>query len=532
MHHDKSPRPPRRRRLWSSLAAAMAVIVSAALVLLGGAAAPAMAATALNPSSFQGVNWADPGDNFQLGPVVPSGLSTSDTYTQVYQKATHVLEGFQALGATTVRLPVNIGSVLSTYPAAPNCTPTSSTWWSSYQGAIDAAIALKMKVILAYWEGQSNSNTGCTNNANSGQVYNTTTWQSMWSTIVAKYGSSSLVYFEPMNEPWGYSASQWITLATQWLADNPSVPAARVLIDGTGYADNVTAEGASSSLNGTYLVLHYYGSYGNESYTQRVNDVTGDIGAYAGRTVVDEFGAPMTTYSGEGVTGSLNYDGPYNATGSADENNYIAYLQAVTDTVHNLGLGAVYWAGLKTGDPYSLTTVSGSGTALSLTVVDQSGVDRLKYAWGEGSPAQSSSGSGSTSYVLTNRNSNLALDVAGASTANGALIDQWAPNQGTNQEWQFVSASTSGYYTLVSANSGACLDVPGSSTTAGVQLDQWSCNGGTNQEWKQIWIDSTHYELQALNSGLCAEVPGSSTVPGAEVDQSTCTSGTNQQWSN
>jgi hypothetical protein len=346
----------------------------------------------------------------------------------------------------------------------------------------------------------------------------------MWSTIIAKYGSNSLVYFEPMNEPWGYSASQWISLAAKWLANNPSVPTSRVLIDGTGYADNVTAEGASSSLNGTYLVLHYYGSHGNESYAQRVSAVTSNVGSYANRTVMDEFGAPMTTYPAEGVTGSLNYDGPDNATGSADENNYIAFLQAVTDTAHNLGLGAVYWPGLKTGDPYSLTTASGSGTALSLSVVDQSGIDRLKYAWGQGNPVQS--------YVLTNRNSNLAMDVTAASTANGALIDQWTSNGGANQKWQFGSASISGYYTLISTHSGSCLDVPGLSKSTGVQLDQWTCNGGTNQQWKQIWIDSTHYELQGLGSGLCAEVSGASTSSGAEVVQGTCTSATNEQWSN
>ena len=31
------------------------------------------------PSSFHGVNWADPNDNYNSGPVVPSGLSTGST---------------------------------------------------------------------------------------------------------------------------------------------------------------------------------------------------------------------------------------------------------------------------------------------------------------------------------------------------------------------------------------------------------------------------------------------------------------------
>jgi Ricin-type beta-trefoil lectin domain/Cellulase (glycosyl hydrolase family 5) len=504
----------RKRSSLAGLAAAMAVIFAIALAAVSVDSSPAAAATALSPSSFQGANWADPGDNFQLGPVVPSGLSTSDTYAQVYQTATNVLKGFQAFGANTVRLPVNIGSVLSTYPDAPNCTQAPSTWWGSYQGAIDAATALNMKVILSYWEGQSNSNTGCTNNANSGQVYNTTTWQSMWSTIIAKYGSNSLVYFEPMNEPWGYSASQWISLAAQWLADNPSVPASRVLIDGTGYAGNVTAECASSSLNGTYLVLHYYGSSGNESYTQRVSDLTTDIGSCSDRTVMDEFGAPMTTYAAEGVTGSLNYDGANNTTGSADENNYLQYLQAMTDTVRNLGIGAVYWPGLKSGDPYSLTTVSGSGTALSLSVVDQSGIDRLKYAWGEGSAVPQ------TSTTLVGAGSSKCLDVPGQSQTAGTYLDLWSCNGGSNQIWVTNDADELVVY------GNKCLDGYNQGTIPGTLVDIAACTGAANQEWE---INSSGQIIEA-QSGLCLDVHGASTSNGAATDLWTCNGGSNQKW--
>lgn len=166
-----------------------------------------------------------------------------------------------------------------------------------------------------------------------------------------------------------------------------------------------------------------------------------------------------------------------------------------------------------------------SGTSVSISCLSSWSIDAAAGTFSAGS-------GGGTSSVLTNRNSGLALDVTGASTSDGALIEQWTPNGGANQSWQFGKAATTGYSTLVSVGSGKCLDVPNNSTASGVQLDQWTCNGGTNQEWKQVWIDSTHYELQSLKSGLCADVYGASKTAGAAVIQYTCKSSANQQWSN
>jgi beta-xylosidase len=84
--------------------------------------------------------------------------------------------------------------------------------------------------------------------------------------------------------------------------------------------------------------------------------------------------------------------------------------------------------------------------------------------------------------VLTNANSGLVMDVTNASTSNGALIDQWTANGGTNQQWALTQVSGN-VYTVKSVKSGLCLEVPNQSTDQGVQLDQWTCNGGTNQQW-------------------------------------------------
>ena len=61
-------------------------------------------------------------------------------------------------------------------------------------------------------------------------------------------------------------------------------------------------------------------------------------------------------------------------------------------------------------------------------------------------------------YVLVNRNSGKALDVYNRVTTDGARITQWARNDGTQQQWQFVD-SGGGFYRLRSRLSGKVLDV-------------------------------------------------------------------------
>lgn len=301
-------------------------------------AQPAFAATA----QFKGVNWADTRDNYNTGWVIPDGLAASDSYSQVYSIANDYIEAFESnLGANTVRLPINPPSV-------------SSSWWSAYRGAVDAALADNMKVIISAW----------TESTSVGTITNMSAWQSMWSTVVSDYGSNANVYFEPLNEPYGYTLSQWVSICSTWLADYPSVPRGRVIISGTGYNDHVTGVGAASALSGTLLSLHYYGTW--NSYTtesQWVSDLNSRIGSYTSRTIIDEFGAPMTT--------GVNYLTNHN---NGQEQSYLA---AVTDTARTDGMGSVYWAGLKTGDSYSMEAHNGS----SLSNNNASGVTQVRWGW-------------------------------------------------------------------------------------------------------------------------------------------------------
>jgi endoglucanase len=395
-------------------------------------------------SALKGVNWAADGDNFSDGILVLSGLTSADSYATVSTKADAVLTGIQTnTGANTVRLPVNYSTV-------------SQTWWNSYTGVIDKALSKGMNVILGYWEAKSSED---------GKIDNTTEFWSMWQTIVTKYGSNAHVYFEIFNEPHGYSLTDWTTICAQWLSNYPAVPQGRILISGTSYSQDITGVGADSRFSGCLLSIHDYTFFSNGTLTtalQWENRLKGNIGAYSSRAVLTEFGIPMT--------GGKNY------TGAIGGDQEIAYLQGLTNQARAFGMGAVYWPGVRTGDSYAIQQLNGTGTSLTVSTTNASGLSRIKYAWGLGAGGTDSFYTGAY-YRFLNVNSGQALDVNGGSTVNGAGIIQWPQNGGNNQQW-VIAANGGGYYKVTNRNSGQSLDVNMSSTAKGAGIIQWPWNGG------------------------------------------------------
>ncbi|WP_329332358.1 glycoside hydrolase family 5 protein [Streptomyces sp. NBC_00663] len=344
---------PVSTRLKPRTRAALAAVAIAAVTGAGLAGSPASAAPSIDTTQFKGVNWADPRDNFADDLLQLSGLSTSDTYAQTYAKASRIISGFRAnLGANTVRLPINPYTVNGSY-------------WKSYRGVIDAATAHGFKVIVSYWEG--------TGDRKDGYIDDEATYWPMWNTVVKAYKGNSKVYFEPMNEPHGYTDTEWADIAAKWLDTYKSVPRNRVFVSGAGYNDHVTSVCADPRLKGTYLSLHHYGFWKSyATYDEWVADLKVRIGDCANRTVADEFGAPMTT--------GLNYNV------KTPDDNFVNYIQAVTDTFRELKMGSVYWPGLRTDDIYSIQELTGDLAKPSLKTTNQSGADRLAWAWQRGKP--------------------------------------------------------------------------------------------------------------------------------------------------
>lgn len=297
-------------------------------------------------SVFRGVNWADGRDNYVNGWVIPSGLTASETYSSASTIADRVISGFQTnLGANTVRMPINEPSVLE-------------SWWGVYTGAIDKALSMNMKVILGYWPWHN------------GKPDDMTRFNSMWRTVINKYGSNANVYFEIMNEPYGYSQTEWLNVAAGWLNTFSSVPKGRVLVSGTGYSDNVVPVGNDSRFNGCLLSQHIYWYWHTDKVTEQSwkDELVRRIGNYSSRTIVTEYGADMTT--------GINYNGPINGDAR------IAFMYGVPNKMRELGMGSVYWPGLRDDDTYSIQKRTGTGSNITLQTTNSSGRVQIRWAWG------------------------------------------------------------------------------------------------------------------------------------------------------
>ena len=441
--------------------------------------------------SLQGVNWACDADNFSDGILVLSGLTSSDSYATVQTKASAILSGVQSnTGANTIRIPLNYSTV-------------STSWWNAYTGVIDEAASKGMNVILGYWEGASSED---------GLIDNTTQFWSMWQTVVNKYGTNSHVYFEIMNEPHGYTLSAWTTICAQWLSNYPTVPQGHILIDGTSYAQDITGVGADSRFTNCLLSIHDYTFFSNGTLTtaaQWESRLKGNVGSYSSRAVLTEFGDTMNS--------GINYTG---AIGGSVDN---AYIQGLTNEVRALGMGSVYWPGIRNGDGYAMESLSGT----TVTNTNASGLSRLKFAWGVGTGGTDVFYSGAY-YRFLNINSGDALDVNGASKTSGAGIIQWPQNGGTNQQW-VVTASGSNYK-IANRNSGDVLDVSGASTASGGAVIQYPWSGANNQLWTLTSLSTGIYKVLNLNSGMALDVTGASITSGASIIQYPWSGATNQQW--
>ncbi|MGW5611684.1 ricin-type beta-trefoil lectin domain protein [Streptomyces sp. NPDC003753] len=110
------------------------------------------------------------------------------------------------------------------------------------------------------------------------------------------------------------------------------------------------------------------------------------------------------------------------------------------------------------------------------------------------------------------------LDVNGANTADGTVVQIWSCGDSVNQLW---SAYTDG--TLRSM--GKCLDAADGGTSNGTKVQIWACHGGANQVWQPY---NGGYRNPV--SGRCLDDPGFSTADGTQLVLWDCNGGSNQKW--
>ena len=269
---------------------------------------------------FLGLNWSDPRDNFVDEMIVPSGLEAGLSRAQMRVQSINILSQFKSLtDANTIRVAINAPTVLD------------GDYWERWKGILDAAQDQNMKVIIGCWERPAE---------NDGRADER--FDEMWDKVILELKDSSSIYFEPLNEPFGYTTAGWKNFAAKWLDNYPDLPRGRVLIGGAGFSEYVDKVAKDERFDGCLFSQHLYAWWGKFKTEERWgSNLRSRIGeAYADRTVVTEFGTEMKT--------GIDFNGEI----CGDEK--IAYLRGMSAQISKWNLGSVYWPGLRDGDAFSL----------------------------------------------------------------------------------------------------------------------------------------------------------------------------------
>ena len=175
---------------------------------------------------------------------------------------------------------------------------------------------------------------------------------------------------------------------------------------------------------------------------------------------------------------------------------------------------------------YAVTIPGGSGYQ-----VNQPNAEKVvNITWGADAPPPISG-----RYIVVNRNSGLALEVPGGSTANGTFLDQNAYSSALYQQWDLSPmSSTSGgdysYFALVAAHDGITADDYNWSYANGNPVDQW--NNGTNvlEQWYLQYAGNGYFYIRNRWCNNCLDVSGASVSSGAQIVFSNYLGTASQQW--
>jgi len=137
---------------------------------------------------------------------------------------------------------------------------------------------------------------------------------------------------------------------------------------------------------------------------------------------------------------------------------------------------------------------------------------------------------GADHSTITAQHSGRAIDVPGASTADGVNLTQYSNWHVDNQRWLLESTGDD-YFTLRARHSGKCMDVAGASQAAGARVIQWGCHGDANQRFRLLSYGDGHYALQAKHSNQCLDIAGASLDDGGALIQWPCAWTLNERFS-
>jgi hypothetical protein len=128
-------------------------------------------------------------------------------------------------------------------------------------------------------------------------------------------------------------------------------------------------------------------------------------------------------------------------------------------------------------------------------------------------------------YQLLAKHSGKAIDIADASTVNGANAIQYTRGTGANQQFSIESVG-GGYHKIVARHSGKVLAVTSSTS----DVEQYTYTGTAMQQWKLDLLSDGHYKITNRGTGKVMDVEGVSTLNKAIIHQWSYSGTGNQQW--
>ncbi|OFK23328.1 RICIN domain-containing protein [Olsenella sp. HMSC062G07] len=120
-------------------------------------------------------------------------------------------------------------------------------------------------------------------------------------------------------------------------------------------------------------------------------------------------------------------------------------------------------------------------------------------------------------YVVANSGSGHALDVNAASLADGANVQQYAPNGTLAQAFRLSYDAATGYYTVINAQSGKVLDVAGGRSGDCTNVQQYASNGSAAQRWVIRRLDDGTFGFFSAIDGRALDIASGSLSSCANV---------------
>lgn len=105
-------------------------------------------------------------------------------------------------------------------------------------------------------------------------------------------------------------------------------------------------------------------------------------------------------------------------------------------------------------------------------------------------PVDSRVGGDFSYFTFTAVHSGKAPDVLDWSLNNGAGVIVWDDLKAGNQQW-FLEYAEDGWFYIRNRNSAKCLEVANASTAAGAKIQQWEKDGGKDQQWRFLPVNAT-----------------------------------------